>query len=128
MKKEYDGWDDRLETDLQDHLDESLRMKFKSILTRGFEKWSQERAFSAGNYSAVVVDVGQHQRSNPNIEWCDAEDLDRYLYQARSIHDAKKRFQYVQMAHSPYSLTESWKLSWTFGSRTRPPTLPGNSK
>lgn len=98
MKEEYDGWEHRLEIDLQNHLDESLRMKFKGILTRGFKKWNQETAFSTGNYSAVVVDVGQHQRSSPNIEWCDAEDLDRHLKQARRIYDAKKRFQCVQMA------------------------------
>ena len=127
IEKEYNGWEHRLEIDLQDHLSESLRMKFKSILTRGFEKWSQERAFSVGNYSAAVVDVGQHQRSNPNIRWYDAMGLGRYHHQARTIYNAKKRFQYVQMAHSPYFMTECWKLSCTFGSRTRPNTLPGNS-
>lgn len=51
------------------------------------------KKFSAGNYSAIVVDVGVNKRSDPDAEWCDAEDLDRHVRQARSIDDAKKRFQ-----------------------------------
>lgn len=128
MKEEYDGMEHRLEIDLQNRLTDSHRTKFKSILARGFEKWSQEKSFSAGNYSAVVVDVGQHKRNDPDIDWYDAEDLDGHLRRARSIRDAKKRFQYVQIAHSTYPLAKSWKLSWTLGSRTRPYALFGNSK
>ena len=128
MKEEYDAMEHRLESDLQNRLSDSHRRKIKSILERGFDKWSQEQSFSINNYSAVIVDVGHHNRSAPFISGADAEDLDGYLRRARSIDDAKKRFQYVQIGQSPYSLADSWKLSCTLGSRACPNTLPGNSK
>ena len=107
MKEEYDGMARRLESDLQNRLSDSHRTKIKSILERGFEKWSQEQRFSINNYSAVVVDIGHHKRSAPFIREADAEDLDDYLRRARSIDDAKKRFQYVQIGQSPYSPADS---------------------
>ena len=128
MKEEYDAMEHRLESDLQNRLSDSHRGKIKSILDRGFEKWREEQKFSINNYSAVIVNVGHHNRSAPFIRGVDAEDLDDYLRRARSIDDAKKRFQYVQIGQSPYSLADSWKLSCTLGSRACPNTLPGNSK
>lgn len=82
-----------LELGLQNDLSESLLYDFRGILARGFEKWSQVKGFSVGNNSSVVVDVGHHQRSDPEFDWCDAEDLETHVRQARSILDAKKRFQ-----------------------------------
>ena len=102
MDDEYAGMEHRLDIDLQHSRSDSRRSKVKSILVRGFEKWSQEKGFSLGNWKAVVVDVGQHKRSDPSISWFDAEDLDEHLRRARSIVDAKKRFQYVQIAHPIY--------------------------
>lgn len=96
-----------LEIGLEDHSNGSLQKKFKSIINRGIEKWGQNNKSRAGNYSSVVVDIGQHKQSVPDIDWFDAEDLDNYLRPAgRNIEDAKKRFQYVQSAYLPYSLAE----------------------
>ena len=81
------------DTGLENDLSDSLLNNIEWILTKGFEKWSQKKRFSVGHTSAVVVDVGQHKRSDPDVEWCDAEDLDRHVRQARSVDDAKKRFQ-----------------------------------
>ena len=91
---------------LENDLSDSLLSNIEWILTKGFEKWSQEKGFSGGNDSAVVVDVGHHKRGDPDVDWCDAEDLDRHVRQARSIDDAKKRFQYVEIVHSLYSLAK----------------------
>ena len=98
IEKEYHKIKEDSESDLQDDLDSTLQNKFKNILTRGYENWSKgtnngAKNFSRSNYSGVVVDVGQHKQSNPDIDSYDAEDLDVYLHRARSIQDAKKRFQ-----------------------------------
>lgn len=98
IETEYHKINEGLESDLQDHPDSYLRNKFKNILTRGYENWSKgtnndAMNFSIGNYSAVVVDVGQHKQNIPYVDPCDAEDLDLHLKRARSIQDAKKRFQ-----------------------------------
>ena len=93
IREDFDVTGLILEIGLQNDLNNSLLSDFEGILARGFEKWSQEKGFSAGNYTSVVVDVGHHQRSDPHFDWCDAEDLDIHVRQARSILDAKKRFQ-----------------------------------
>ena len=99
IETEYHKINEDLESDLHDHLESSLQNKFKNILTRGYENWSKGTTnsgamnFSIGNYSAVVVDIGQHKQINPLVRPCDAEDLDLHLHRARSIKDAKKRFQ-----------------------------------
>ena len=121
IETEYHKINQRLGIDLQAYLDSTLQNKFKNILTRGFEKWSKgtnkgAMNFGAGNYSAVVVDVGQHKQSDPDIDVCDAEDLDIHLHKARSIQDAKKRFQYVYIAHLPYCQANSRKFSCTLRS------------
>ena len=121
IETEYQKTKKRLGIDLQDYLDSTLQNKFKNIVTRGFEKWNEGSnrgagKFSWGNYSAVVVDVGQHKQGAPNIEDYDAEDLDKHLRKARSIQDAKKRFQYVWIAHLPYCRANSWKFSCTLRS------------
>lgn len=104
MREEYDGMHQRHDIDLKDS---SPQTKIKDILIRGFKKWSQAEAFSTDNNSATVVTVGQHNRSSPDIDWCDAEDLDILHRQPRSIRDAKKMFLYVEIVHSPYCLTDS---------------------
>ena len=121
IETEYHKINEGLEIGLQDHLDSTLQDKFKNILTRGFEKWNEgsnrgAEKFSYGSYSAVVVDVGQHKQGGPDIDPCDAEDLDEHLHKARSIQDAKKRFQYVWIAHLPYCRANSWKFSCTLRS------------
>ena len=98
IETEYHKITKRLEIDLQDYLDSKLQKTFKNILARAFEKWNKGTNngawnFSVGNWSAAVVDIGQHKQSNPYIAMFDAEDLDRHLHRARSIQDAKKRFQ-----------------------------------
>ena len=98
IETEYHKINKRLGIDLQDYLDSTRQTKFKNLLARAFEMWNKGTNngagnFSYGNYSAVVVDVGQHKQGGPDIEDCDAEDLDRHLHRARSIQDAKKRFQ-----------------------------------
>ena len=98
IETEYHKINERLGIDLQDYLDSTLQNKFKNILARAFEKWNKGTnngagKFSYGDYSAVVVDVGQHKQGGPDIDPCDAEDLDTHLHRARSIQDAKKRFQ-----------------------------------
>ena len=119
IETEYHKINEGLEIDLQDHLDTTLQNKFKNILTRGFEKWNEGSnrgagKFSYGNYSATVVDVGQHKEAE--IDYCDAEDLDKHLRKARSIEEAKKRFQYVWIAYLPYCRANSWKFSCTLRS------------
>ena len=98
IETEYHEMNEGLESDLRDHLHSTLRHKFKNILTRGYENWSKvtnthAKKFSRFNWSAVVVDVGQHEQGQPNTDDYDAEDFDRHLRKARSVKDAKKRFQ-----------------------------------
>ena len=94
IETEYQKINERLGIDLQDYLDSTLQDKFKNLLARAFENWNKGAgSFSIGNYTAAVVDVGQYKQSNPDIDPCDAEDLDIHVRRARSIQDAKKRFQ-----------------------------------
>ena len=98
IETEYHKIKESLESDLHDHVDSSPQNKFKNILARGYENWSKgtnndAMNFSIGNYTAVVIDVGQHKQINLHVRPCDAEDLDLHLHRAHSIKDAKKRFQ-----------------------------------
>ena len=90
MREEFNAMNRRHDNDSKDSIPQT---KIEDILIRGFKKWSQaDEAFSTDYDSAVVVTVGQHNRSSPEFQWCDAEDLDTLHHQARSIRDAKKRF------------------------------------
>ena len=121
IETEYHKVIESLKNDPQDHLDSTLHDKFKNILTRGYENWSKgtnngAMNFSVGKYNAVVVDVGLHNQSDPEFDTYDAEDLDSHLHKARRIQDAKKRFQYIWIAHRPYCRANSLKFSCTLRS------------
>ena len=100
MEDEEEGLKRRLDHDLNLHPDDNVQILLKAILNRGIEKWkgskSQgggEEGFSWGNWAAVVVDVGQHRRDEPDVTWTDADDLDELLRKARTVKEAKKRLQ-----------------------------------
>lgn len=102
MKEIQKALPSRLDVELKDHPDDDLRTKLGVIFDRAIERWKiaktldgYEESFSWNNWAAIIVDVGQHRRDQPYIEWCDAEDLDKHLHQARLIENAKKRFQYA---------------------------------
>ncbi len=103
MHEEIGSLDLRLKIDLQNRTDNSLRRDLDAILKRGVDVWKSSKGwrggketFSVYSYSAILVNIGKHRRNEPNIEWCDAQELDLELCQARSQDNAKKRFQYVQ--------------------------------
>lgn len=100
MEEEEKRLKRRLDTDFEDHPDESLREKLERILKRGVSKWisvkpyERERKFSYLTWSAVIVDVGRHTR---DIDLCDADELDLKIRAGRTVERAKKRFQCVQI-------------------------------
>lgn len=110
MEKEVERLDHQLNIDLSSPTDDSLKEDLEIILKRGFERWKGvkewhyegegdgKEAFSFYNNSAIVVDIGQHKRNEPDIQLCDADDFDTHLRQARSVEKAKKRFQFVHFA------------------------------
>lgn len=102
MQEEVERLDHRLKNHLSNHTDDGLREDMGIILKRGaerwkgFKEWGGKEAFSFGYRSAMLVDIGQHSRNEPDISICDAEDLDLQLREARSVEKAKKRFQSVR--------------------------------
>ena len=102
MQEEVERLDHRLKIHLSNRTDDGLREDLGIILKRGAEKWKgfkewgDKEAFSVLDPSAILVDIGQHSRNEPNISLCDADDLDWHLREARSVEKAKKRFQSVR--------------------------------
>ena len=102
MQEEVERLDHSLKIHLSNHTDDGLREDMEIILKRGaemwkgFKQWVGKEAFSYSYPSAILVDIGQHSRNEPDISFCDADDLDLHLREARSVEKAKKRFQSVR--------------------------------
>ena len=102
MQEEIERLDYRLKLDLSNHTDDGLREDLSAVLKRGVEMWKSSKgwrgskeSFSVFNYSAFLINIGKHRRNEPHIEWCDAQELESELNQARTVEKAKKRFQYM---------------------------------
>lgn len=102
MQEEIERLDNRLKLDLGNATDDQLREDLSALLKRGVEIWKSfkgwrggKEEFSVYNYSALLISIGKHRRNEPQIEWCDAQELESELNQARTVEKAKKRFQYI---------------------------------
>lgn len=101
MQEEIIRLDRSLRIDLNSRTNDGLLEDLGAILKRGVERWKSfkgwrgaKESFSGFAFSAILVDIGKHRRNEPDLEWCDAQELDWELCQARSVEKAKKRFQY----------------------------------
>ena len=102
MQEEIQRLDHRLELDLGNRTDDGLRADLGAVLERGVEVWKSSKGwrggkgtFSVYDYSAILINIGKHRRNEPQWEWCDAQELESELNQARTVEKAKKRFQYI---------------------------------
>ncbi len=102
MREQIEDLDHRLKLDLSNRTDDGLREDLSAILKRGVDIWKSSKGwrgsketFSIFNWSALLINIGKHRRNEPDIEWCDAQELELELNQARTVEKAKKRFQYI---------------------------------
>ena len=108
MQGSNSGLDKRLDMDsiLDPH--SNLRERVRRILDRGLAIWKGEKsmgakeAFSWGDYSTLVVDVGRHASKNPSYDRYDPQDLDHYLCKPRRVENSRKRFQSVVMIKNSF--------------------------
>ena len=121
MQEEIERLEHRLKLDLSSRTDDGLREDLSAVLKRGVEMWKSSKGwhgrketFSIFNYSALLINIGKHRRNEPDIEWCDAEELEFELNQARTVEKAKKRFQYIVPSGSEVPQADAMKLSRTF--------------
>ena len=121
MQEEIERLDHRLRLDLSKPTDDGLREDLSAVLKRGVEMWKRSKGsrgsketFSIFNWSALLFNIGKHRRNEPDIKWCDAEDLESELNQARTVEKAKKRFQYIVPSRSEVQQADCMKLSRTF--------------
>ena len=108
MQGSISGLDKRLDMDsiLDPH--STLRERVRRILGRGLAIWKGDKsrgameAFSWGNHSTLVGDVGRHAPGDPSIRWYDPEDLNEYLCKPRRVEKSRKRFQSVVMIKNSF--------------------------